>query len=102
MTDTYATRDLSISRTTSSDARSSIIHHTLAIGGEEFVFDEDSKVGIYIVGGTQIPRLDDAMIRALIRLQDQIAKGSSLDREPMLAALEHEIDRRIAMRRREK
>jgi hypothetical protein len=96
------TNDLSINHEAAADARSSIIHHSVTLGNERYVFDEDTKAGIYIVEKAQIPRFDDAMIRALVRFQAQISSADAADREHLLAALEHEIDRRVAMRRRDR
>jgi hypothetical protein len=102
MPDANGASNLSINHEPSTGARSSITHHSLILESERYTFDEDTKVGIYIVEGTQIPRFDDAMIRALGRFQNQLSKGDTAGREHLLTALEREIDRRVAMRRRER
>jgi hypothetical protein len=89
-----------VHETTQSNA-SNIINHWLRVGPEQFRFEEDSKVAIFVVNGTQFPRLAEAMIRALLVFRDQVSKKDLGERgDAILAAIDKEVDRHVFARRR--
>lgn len=100
--DATRTTLLKVTHETEASTKSNIIHHIIKVGDEKFTFDEDTKVSIYVVNGNQIPRIEDAMIRALIIFQDQISAKASdtYDVDPLISAIETEIDRQVLARRR--
>lgn len=95
------TTDLTVVHETSPSKSSNIVDHWLRIGPEQFRFEEDTKVSIFVVNGTQIPRLADAMIRALLQLRDLVAKRDLGERgEQMLTVIDREVDRQVYARRK--
>jgi hypothetical protein len=95
------TTDLTVIHETSPSTTSNIVHHWLRVGPEQYRFEEDTKVAIYVVNGNQIPRLTDAMIRALLHFRDQVSsKDLGVRGETILAAIDREVDRQVIARRR--
>ena len=95
------TTDLTVVHETAPSTASNIVNHWLRVGPEQFRFEEDTKVAIYVVNGTQIPKLADAMIRALLVFRDQVAKKDLGTRgDEMLTAIDREVDRHVIARRR--
>ena len=95
------TTDLTVVHETAPSTASNIVNHWLRVGPEQFRFEEDTKVAIFVVNGTQIPRLPEAMLRALLLFRDQVAKKDLGSRgEEILTAIDREVDRQVIARRR--
>lgn len=95
------TTDFTVVHETSPGTSSNIVQHWLRAGSEQFRFDEDTKVSIYMVKGQQLPRLSDAIIRALLTFRDEVAAKDLGGRgDSILAAIDREVDRQVIARRR--
>ena len=96
------TSDLVVKHETSVTANSNTVSHYLQVGTERFWFEEDTKVSVFLVNGRQFPRMEDAIMRALLVFRDQISSKSYLGEsgEDILNAIDLEIDRQVASRRR--
>ena len=95
------TTDLVVVHETTAGTNTNIIQHWLRVGPEQFKFEEDTKVSIFLVNGNQFPKLADAMIRALLTFRDQVAKKDlGVRGDSILAVLDREVDRQVIARRR--